>query len=106
MKIIAWSQNLNRGEGEGGRRRLVDKDTRFREGDFVCIHTVLSTAPRLVTARELGLMKKTAYLINTRAGPIVDERRADRRAGAGRYRRRRARCLCARAAARHHPFRS
>ena len=27
----------------------------------------------LVTAREFGLMKKTAYLINTSRGPIVEE---------------------------------
>ena len=41
---------------------------------MVCIHTVLSTRTRgLVTAHELGLMKKSAYLINTSRGPIVDE---------------------------------
>jgi phosphoglycerate dehydrogenase-like enzyme len=74
MNIIAWSQNLTAEKAEANGARLVDMDTLFREGDFVCIHTVLSTRTRgLVTARELGLMKKTAYLINTSRGPIVDE---------------------------------
>jgi phosphoglycerate dehydrogenase-like enzyme len=74
MKIIAWSQNLTEEKAMAAGARLVDKDTLFREGDLVCIHTVLSTRTRgLVTARELGLMKKTAYLINTSRGPIVDE---------------------------------
>jgi phosphoglycerate dehydrogenase-like enzyme len=74
MKIIAWSQNLTEEKATAAGARLVDMDTLFHEGDFVCIHTVLSTRTRgLVTARELGLMKKTAYLINTSRGPIVDE---------------------------------
>jgi phosphoglycerate dehydrogenase-like enzyme len=74
MNIIAWSQNLTAEKAEAAGARLVDMDTLFREGDVVCIHTVLSTRTRgLVTARELGLMKKTAYLINTSRGPIVDE---------------------------------
>ncbi len=74
MNLIAWSQNLHPEKGEAPGARLVDMDTLFREGDFVCIHTVLSTRTRgLVTARELGLMKKTAYLINTSRGPIIDE---------------------------------
>jgi phosphoglycerate dehydrogenase-like enzyme len=74
MKIIAWSQNLTEEKAAAAGARLVDKDTLFREGDLVCIHTVLSTRTRgLVTAHELGQMKKSAYLINTSRGPIVDE---------------------------------
>src|SRR4029079_5977526 len=39
------------------------------------IHLVLSDRSRgLVGAKELGLMKKSAYLINTSRGPIVDEK--------------------------------
>src|ERR1700753_1057921 len=74
MNIITWSQNLTAEKAEAHGARLVDMDTLFRDGDFVCLHTVLSTRTRgLVTARELGLMKKSAYLINTSRGPIVDE---------------------------------
>jgi phosphoglycerate dehydrogenase-like enzyme len=74
MKIIAWSQNLTEEKATAAGARLVDKDTLFSEGDIVSIHTVLSTRTRgLVGAHELGLMKKTAYLINTSRGPIIDE---------------------------------
>lgn len=50
-------------------------DDVFREADFVSIHVpLLPTTKHLVDARRLGLMKKTAYLINTSRGPIVDEK--------------------------------
>ncbi|MEK7541747.1 MAG: D-glycerate dehydrogenase [Patescibacteria group bacterium] len=51
-----------------------DIDDVFRKADFVSIHVPLLPATRhLVDARRLSLMKKTAYLINTSRGPIVDE---------------------------------
>jgi D-3-phosphoglycerate dehydrogenase len=53
----------------------VSKDDLFRNADLVAIHLVLSDRSRgLVGAKELGLMKKSAYLINTSRGPIVDEK--------------------------------
>jgi len=74
MKVIAWSQNLT---AEKCREAGVDyaaKDDLFSQSDFITIHVVLSQRTRgLVCARELGLMKRTAYLINTSRGPIVDE---------------------------------
>ena len=48
---------------------------RSRNSDFVTIHLQLSDRTRgLLGARELGLMKPSAYLINTSRGPIVDEK--------------------------------
>ncbi|MEX2643288.1 MAG: D-2-hydroxyacid dehydrogenase family protein [Acetobacterales bacterium] len=74
MDVIAWSQNLTDERcAEVGVRR-VEKDALFREADAISIHLVLSDRSRgLVGARELGLMKPTAYLVNTSRGPIVDE---------------------------------
>ena len=52
----------------------MDKDTLFRDSDIVSVHVVLSQRTRgLVAARELALMKPTAYLVNISRGPIVDE---------------------------------
>jgi phosphoglycerate dehydrogenase-like enzyme len=90
MQVIAWSQNLTREAAEAVGVRWVDKDQLFREADVLSIHVVLSDRTRgLVSARELGLMKPAAYLINTSRGPIVDKAaligalKAGRLAGAG-----------------------
>lgn len=74
MQVAAWSQNLTADRARECGATLVDKDTLFRDSDIVSIHVVLSQRTRgLVGARELGLMKPTAYLVNISRGPIVDE---------------------------------
>jgi phosphoglycerate dehydrogenase-like enzyme len=74
MNVIAWSQNLTREIAERAGATLVSKEELFRTSDIVSIHLVLSERTRgLVGERELGLMKPTAYLVNTSRGPIVDE---------------------------------
>jgi D-3-phosphoglycerate dehydrogenase len=75
MKTIAWSQNLTPEKAQAGGAELVTKEDLFRSADVVTIHLVLSDRSRgLVGAKELGLMKKTSYLVNTSRGPIVDEK--------------------------------
>jgi phosphoglycerate dehydrogenase-like enzyme len=74
MEVIAWSQNLTQERAEQAGVTLVGKDELFSRADVVTIHLVLSDRSRgLVGARELGMMKPTAYLVNTSRGPIVDE---------------------------------
>jgi phosphoglycerate dehydrogenase-like enzyme len=74
MSVVAWSQNLTAERAAHYGAALVTKDELFRRSDIVTIHVQLSARTRgLVGARELGLMKPTAYLINTARGPIVDE---------------------------------
>lgn len=54
--------------------RLVSLDELLRESDFVAINAPLNQETRgLIGERELGLMKPTAFLINTSRGPVVDE---------------------------------
>ena len=75
MKTIAWSQNLTPERCKEVGVDYVSKDDLFQQADFVTVHLQLSDRTRgLVTARELGLMKPTAYVINTSRGPIVDEK--------------------------------
>jgi phosphoglycerate dehydrogenase-like enzyme len=74
MPVIAWSQNLTDEAAAAVGARRVEKDDLFRLSDVLSIHVQLSDRTRgLVTARELGLMKPEAYLINTSRGPIVIE---------------------------------
>ncbi len=49
-------------------------DDLLRQSDFVSLHVNLTAqTERLIGARELSLMKPTAYLINTARGPVVDQ---------------------------------
>ena len=74
MAVIAWSQNMTAERAAQYGATLVTKDELFARSDIVTIHVQLSARTRgLVSARELGLMKPTAYLINTARGPIVNE---------------------------------
>ena len=74
MKVIAWSQNLTAEKASEAGATYVSKDDLFRQSDFITIHVVLSPRSRgLVGANEFGLMKPTAYIINTSRGPIIDE---------------------------------
>jgi len=50
-------------------------DDLLREADFISIHVPLTKETQhLIGERELKMMKKEAYLINTARGPIVDEK--------------------------------
>jgi len=52
---------------------FVELDELLRESDFVSLHVALTPeTERLISTRELGLMKKTAVLINAARGPVID----------------------------------
>jgi D-3-phosphoglycerate dehydrogenase len=75
MKAIAWSQNLTPERCKEVGVEYATKDDLLRNADIITIHLVLSDRTRgLIGAKELGLMKKTAYLVNTSRGPIIDEK--------------------------------
>jgi phosphoglycerate dehydrogenase-like enzyme len=74
MEIVAWSQNLTPEKAAAGGARYVTKDELLATSDFVSIHLALSDRTRgLIGAADLAKMKKTAILVNTSRGPIVDE---------------------------------
>jgi phosphoglycerate dehydrogenase-like enzyme len=74
MKVIAWSQNLTPEKCKEAGVDYASKEEVFRQSDIVTIHVVLSQRTRgLIGAKELQLMKPSAYIINTSRGPIIDE---------------------------------
>ena len=75
MKVLYTTQsnrNVVLEEILGAKR--VDLETLLKESDFISIHTPLSEKTKhLIGTKELSLMKKTAYLINTARGAVIDE---------------------------------
>ena len=52
----------------------MSKEDLLKNSDIVSIHLVLGERYKnLITKKELGMMKKTALLINTSRGPIINE---------------------------------
>jgi glyoxylate reductase len=75
MRVLYWTprRKPEAEEREAGLTYLP-LDELLRESDFVSLHQPLNASTRhQMGARELGLMKKTAFLINTARGAIVDE---------------------------------
>jgi len=73
MDVIAWSTNLDLDEARAAGVEPVGKDELFERSDFVSVHYKLSERSRgLIGAGELALMKRSAFLVNTSRGPIVD----------------------------------
>src|SRR6201996_8786451 len=74
MVHLAFSPSKHPEKARALNVREVDLDTLLRESDYVCINAPLTPASRrMIGARELAIMKPTAYLINTGRGQIVDE---------------------------------
>ncbi|MFG2332495.1 D-2-hydroxyacid dehydrogenase family protein [Streptomyces sp. NPDC048604] len=75
MDVTAWSPNLTKERTEeAGVRLAASKEELLAESDFVTIHLALGDRSRgLIGAPELGLMKPTAYLVNTSRAAIVDQ---------------------------------
>lgn len=74
MDVIAWSPNITPERAAAAGARMVSKEELFRTADFVTLHLRLVDSTReIVTARELGWMKRSAFLINTSRGPLVRE---------------------------------
>jgi D-3-phosphoglycerate dehydrogenase/C-terminal binding protein len=73
MRVIACDPYLRPGLDKSFGVPLVDLDTLMAQSDVVSIHTPLTSETRtVINARTLGLMKRTALLVNTARGAVVD----------------------------------
>lgn len=74
MNVLAWSPNLTPEKAIAGGVAYASREELFSKSDFISIHLVLGDRSRgLITAADLGRMKKDACLINTARAPIVDQ---------------------------------
>src|SRR5437868_1149396 len=74
MEVIAYDPVVSVERAELFNVQLVPLNELLERADFVTVHVPLVEANRgLIGARELGLMKPTARLVNTARGGIVDE---------------------------------
>jgi len=75
MRVLYWTPRRKpESEEHNAGLTYVPFDDLLRQSDFVSIHSPLTKETRhQIGARELRLMKKTAFLINTARGAIIEE---------------------------------
>ena len=74
MEVCAWSENLNLSHANKLGVLPMSKEDLLKNSDIISIHLVLGERYKnLITKKELGMMKKTSFIINTSRGPIINE---------------------------------
>ena len=74
MEVCAWSENLNLSHANELGVLPMTKEDLIKNSDIISIHVVYGDRYKnLITKKELGMMKKTAFLINTSRGLIINE---------------------------------
>ena len=74
MQVIAWSENLDLNTCTELEVLPSTKEDLIRNSDFISIHVQGGERyKQIITLNEFEKMKKTAFLINTSRGPIVNE---------------------------------
>ena len=74
MEVCAWSENLNLTHANEIGVLPMNKEDLLKNADIVSIHVVLGERYKnLITKKDLQMMKKTSFLINTSRGEIIDE---------------------------------
>lgn len=75
MNVIYYDLKQNADfERETGARFCATVDEVLRDADVVSVHVPLLDATKhLINSERLAMMKKTAYLVNTSRGPVIDE---------------------------------
>ena len=75
MEVSAWSENLNLSEANNLKVLPMSKEDLLKTSDIISIHVVLGERYKdLITKKEFKVMKKTAFLVNTSRGEIVNEK--------------------------------
>jgi len=74
MDVIAWGPTLDAKRAAEHGVEYVNWEGLFEESDILSVHVPLTELSRgWITGRELSSMKRTAFLVNTSRGPIIDK---------------------------------
>ena len=74
MEVCAWSENLNLTHANEIGVLPMSKEDLLKNSDIVSIHLVFGEKYKnLISRKELRIMKKSSFLINTSRGPIINE---------------------------------
>ncbi len=74
MEVCAWSENLNLTHANDLGVLPMSKEDLLKNADIISIHVVLGDRYKnLITKKELEMMKKSSFLINTSRGSIINE---------------------------------
>ena len=74
IKILYHDIERNKELETKYKAKFVSKMDLLKKADFVSLHVPLLPSTRhLISTKELKAMKKTAFLINTSRGPVIDE---------------------------------
>tara|TARA_Y100000591_G_scaffold187282_1_gene161807 strand:- start:1184 stop:2134 length:951 start_codon:yes stop_codon:yes gene_type:complete len=74
MEVCAWSENLNLSHANELGVLPMSKEDLIKNSDIISVHVVYGDRYKnLITKKELSMMKKTAFLINTSRGSIINE---------------------------------
>ena len=74
MQVMAWSENLNLDKCKELDVLPCNKDDLIKTSDFLSIHVQGGEKYKdCITLKEMDKMKKTAFIINTSRGPIINE---------------------------------
>ena len=75
IEVCAWSENLNLTHANDKGVLPMSKEDLLKNADIISIHVVLGERYKnLITKKELEMMKKSSFLINTSRGSIINEK--------------------------------
>ena len=75
MKVLYYDVKRNEQFERDYDATYVNMKVLLKTADFITLHVpLLPSTHHLIGKKELSLMKKTAYLINTSRGPVIDEK--------------------------------
>ena len=75
MEVSAWSENLNLTNANEIGVLPMSKEDLLKNSDIISIHVLGGERYKnLITKKEFGIMKNSAFLINTSRGGIINEK--------------------------------